>query len=79
MTIEELIEICHQGAHRAEHDYEDTVMVQITKRELWLTALAYLLLSQQAECLADFCSETTERFVELLDIQKPHWRETQGD
>lgn len=79
MTVEELIEICHQGAHLAEHDFEDTVMVQLTRREMWLTVLGYLLLSQSAECLAGFCSETLERYVELIDVQKPNWRNAQGD
>jgi len=78
VTVEQLIEICHRGAHEAEHDFEDTVMVQLTRREIWLTVLGYLILSQSAECLAEDCAAVTERFVELLDVQKPHWRQNEG-
>ena len=79
MTVDELIEICHQGAHAAPHNFEDTLMVQVTQREMWLITLAFLLLSQSAECLAEFCGVTMERVVELLDCQKPHWREAPTD
>lgn len=72
--VDALIEICHQGAHGSPHDFEDTLMVQLTQREVWLITLAFLILSQQADCLSDFSAETTERLVELMDTQKQHWR-----
>jgi hypothetical protein len=69
-----LVEICHANAHTAEHDLEDAVLMSLTRREIWLMALALLILSQTAECLADDCATITERLVELMDVQKPHWQ-----
>lgn len=72
---ERLIELCHENAHTAEHDPEDGLLISLTKREVWLTALAWLMLSQSAECLEDDCATVTQRMAELLDVQKPHWRD----
>lgn len=74
-----LVEICHENAHTAEHDVEDGVLMSLTRKEVWLTALAWLVLSQHAECLSDDCSTITQRMAELVDVQKPHWRDYPGN
>lgn len=74
-----LIEICHENAHNADHDIEDGILLSATRREVWLMTLAFLLLSQSAPCLEPNCSALTERIVELMDVQKPHWRSIRDD
>ena len=74
MTIDELLALCHQQAHDAEHDFEDSVFMSLTRRELWLLLMATVLLSESSPCLKPNCLDFNERLSEIIDTQKPHWR-----
>lgn len=75
LTPTELLNICHQNAHSAENDPEDALLISITRREVWLTMLAYMVLGLSQECLEKDCAVFVRRLAELMDTQKPHWRD----
>lgn len=75
MTFEELFELCHGQAHNAEHNPENTVLMALTRRDCWMFTLAILLLEFSAPCLVDQCADFAERLAELLDTQRPDWRD----
>ena len=75
MDALKLISLCHQQAHNAPHDYEDTVFVTLTKRDCWVVALGGLLIEGTLPCLMEETAGLLERLAELLDVQKDHWRE----
>ena len=70
----ELIAISHEQASLAPHDLEDTMMIQLTRREIWLVLYGMLWTSAIADDLEDSSCTLLEKFSEILDIQKPHWR-----
>ena len=74
MDSKNLIALCHQQAHYAAHDFEDTVFVSLTRRDIWFLLLATLVLGNSAECFDDQCAEFCERLAELIEVQKDNWR-----
>lgn len=71
----QLIELSHQQAHNAEHNFEDTVFLSITRRDCWVFCLGALLIEGAYPCLEEQTSGILERLAEVLDVQKHHWRE----
>lgn len=74
MDTLKLIELCHEQSHEAEHDFEDTVFVALTRRDIWLTCLAFLILRHGAECLEEEIEDILTRIGEVAEIQKDNWR-----
>lgn len=75
LPIEDLIQLCHDQAHEATHDYEDTVVMALTKRDVWIFGMAILVATLDVPCLGEECADLVERLAELLDTQKPGWRQ----
>ena len=73
-----LVEICHQNAHTAESDPEDALLVSITRREVWLTMFAYVVLGLSQPCVTKDCTAFVNRLAELMDTQKSHWRQDES-
>ena len=78
MTVGELIALSHQQALHAPHDPEDTLMLQLTRREIWLILYGMLWTSTIAPDLEDNNVELLEKFSEIIDVQGEHWR-SKGD
>ena len=74
MEAEVLIKFCHDQAHEAEHDFEDTVFAALTRQDVWMVCLSLLILSQTFDCLAEEAGDILDRMAELCDVQKDHWR-----
>lgn len=70
-----LMQVAHDQAHEAPHDLEDMLFVTISWQDLWTLTFAVLCVGEFAPCLSDQAGGLLERIVELLDVQKPHWRE----
>lgn len=68
-----LLEHMHELAHRADHDMEDVLFVQLSCQETVLVVFALLNLSLVADCLSDDCARIVERLNELIPVQKPGW------
>ena len=73
-----LITLCHEHAHEAEHDPQDTVMCALTRRDVWLFCLAMLLLRQSTDCLEEEIEDLLTRIAELAEVQKLNWRTNGG-
>lgn len=74
MTTAQLIQLCHDNAHAAEHDLEDTLFFSLTRRDCWIVCLGGLLTEILLPCLSDETVVILERLGEVIDTQKQHWR-----
>ena len=74
MTKEELIIIAHRQAIEADNNPEDTMMIQLTRREIWLLLYGLLWSTTISPELEDNSIALLEKLSEVLDVQKPEWR-----
>ena len=74
LSKEQLIVISRQMALKADHDLEDCLFIQLTRREIWLVLYGLLWASNIEPRLEDNACDLLEKLSELLDSQKPHWR-----
>ena len=70
----DLLQLCHDQAHDAAHDFEDTVFVSLTRRDMWLLCFSLLIVSYSVGCLDKESEELRSRIAELVEVQKDHWR-----
>lgn len=77
MNTDDLIELCHEQAHNAPHDFEDTLVMALTRRDCWLLAFTLLVVSEDLESGCDLNVQADDlrvRLAELIDCQKDHWK-----
>lgn len=74
MTTAQLIALCHVQSLKADHNPEDTMMLQITRREIWMLMYGLLWAGIIAPDLEDTNVGLLEKISEILDVQKPGWR-----
>ena len=72
---QEVIEICHQNAHAADHDPEDYVFLSLTQREIWQLLLGLVLAALAYPCLEEGIVEHEQKVGGAIHAQKPHWRD----
>ena len=75
LSKEELIAVARNSALRGEHNPEDALFIQLTRREIWLVLYGLLWTDEIEPRLEDNCCDLLEKLSELLDCQKPHWRQ----
>src|SRR5690349_3516829 len=70
-----ILGLAYYQALYSAHDPEDTLMIQLTRRETWLTLYGALSIAAVDPNLSDFSWDLLEKFAEILDAQKyPEWR-----
>ena len=69
MTKAELLALSHRQAHDAEHNPEDTLMVQLTRRELWLIFYGLLCGEINSPCLLENSLDLQQKFAEIMEVQ----------
>jgi len=70
-----ILGLAYEQALHSESDPEDTLMIQLTRRETWLMLYGALSIAAVDPNLSDFSWDLLEKFAELLDAQKyPEWR-----
>ena len=74
LSKEQLIAISRHQAMTADHNLEDTLFIQLTRREIWLVLYGLLWSTQIEPRLEDNSCDLLEKLGEVLDTQKAHWR-----
>lgn len=78
MNIEEIIHWLHQGVHVATNDPEDTITVAMTQAELTACCLGAHIAILSFPCLTEVYDHLTHRLVELIEAQRPDWKDSQS-
>ncbi len=73
MNNEQLIKFCQEQAITADHDFQDTVFVAITRRDVWLLCFALMLVAD-GELLIEYSLNLRNRIAEIVEVQKDGWR-----
>lgn len=76
MTPEQLISLCHNQIHEAEHDPQDIVFMALTRRDCWTIALACLVVGHALPCVQFSTEDLQLRLAELIDTQKDGWKKS---
>ena len=71
---EQLIAISRYQAIHADHNFDDCLFIQLTRREIWLVLYGLLWSTTIEPSLEDNSVNLLEKLSELLDTQKPFWR-----
>jgi hypothetical protein len=74
VTPNQLIILCHERVHDAEHDPQDTVFASMTRRDCWTLCLALIVLGESLPCVAFATDDLRLRVAELIDVQKDDWK-----
>ena len=74
MNKEELIAISRHQALTADNNPEDTLFIQLTRREIWMVIYGQLWAGELCPDLVDTSCDLLEKLGELLDTQRPEWR-----
>ena len=70
MNKADLLARSHQQAHDAEHDPENTLFVQLTRREMWHLLYGMLCASSVSPCLESNGADLLEKFADLMTVQE---------
>ena len=73
MNNEQLIKFCQEQAITADHDFQDTVFVAITRRDVWLLCFATMTVAG-GEPLVEYATDLRTRIAEIVEVQKDGWR-----
>lgn len=74
LNHEQLIILARQQAMYGDHNPDDCLFLQLTRREIWLVLYGLLWSSGIEPRLEDKSCELLEKMSEALDCQKPQWR-----
>lgn len=74
-----LKELCHIQALKADHNFEDTMFVALTRRDIWHVLYGLICGSDTSPDLEERSCELLERLAEVLDHQKPEWGGVDGE
>jgi hypothetical protein len=76
---EQLIVLCRHQALHADHNQDDCLFIQLTRREIWLVLYGLLWASGIEPRLEQGSEDLLEKISELLDVQRPEWRRGSGE
>ena len=68
-----ILEAAHQAIHDFPHDFQEVVVVALTRRDILMIGTALILLELEYPCLRPENADLQGRVSELREVQQPDW------
>jgi hypothetical protein len=72
-AFDPMLQAYHDLAHDAPHDFETTVMVALTQRDIAVIGTGLRVCGHVLPCLDEERIGLIERLSELIGVQHPEW------